>query len=703
MAYTGIASAPAVGSVGQPSQLSIVGTPSSLSTPPEIYWYVQSAPANSAIKTLDQYNVLAAFVAGSSTSYSGPLPLGTQRSDIRLQTNAAGATFTPDVPGQYVIAAYDITHYKFVPHFGGHVPASGNLGDADNELVALPAYTGLSGAGAAPVTTSSVWVQETKTRTFGVGADTCKLQLTGYDTGLVTTQTNPDNAKIIQANSAAAKVAALDSNVLAALDSIKSYTTSSGSSTSALIIDTTLFLVNAWNGHIAYVSSWSVHGVQDGVNQLTAPSPTDLASCATALQDLYTQYNAHRVYTTGGVHNGADPGNQPTGISFAPDLTGLRNAWLSLRYNIFNHATVSTTVHLGGSTTPVDGGTWEWLEAPRAGSLAHLIAQTKALRTFYSSHTRKTTQAAPHNAADADNTITSGSLTSAAGIWGVINAVADSMEHHMANTKPDGSAPVTAYHNKPTLVKFPFRAANQESAARLLELLWIQFEAHALDGTNGGTTLSHNAQLWGGSNGQTGTTNLTRPIVFGSASATNGSGNFYAFAKAWNKATAAIASGYAAPDFTNSSMMQLAAVGGWTLPAQTRRLSGSGKWIERAVRLRRALRVAHVVVGLTVPDACPLGLQVHVAKARVLRVEHLGRRVTHARAEGAVVAACRNPEPSRVAGAIGRLTGDALRPAGSARATATSRSPSLPSLRTTGASGPSGPAERLAAGASRPR
>ena len=151
MAYSSIAVAPAVGSVGTPVQLSVVGTPASLSNPPEVYWYIQSAPANSAIRTLDQFAVLTAYVNGSLATYTGPLPTGTQRADLRLQTNAAGATFTPDVPGQYVIAAYDITHYRFVPHFGGHVPGAGQLGDTDNELAALPAYTGLSGAGAAPV------------------------------------------------------------------------------------------------------------------------------------------------------------------------------------------------------------------------------------------------------------------------------------------------------------------------------------------------------------------------------------------------------------------------------------------------------------------------------------------------------------------------------------------------------------------------
>ena len=156
------------------------------------------------------------------------------------------------------MACRDVTHYTFTPHYGGHVPVGANLADLTNELGALPAYTGLSALGVAPVVTASVFVAETKSRTFGVGADTVKLQITGYDN--TPDPYNPNRAMLVSPSSPLAKQAVTDNDVLAAIDAIRA---DAGNAIAFAVMSNLSVLnalVSAWSNHLTDNETLSTHG-----------------------------------------------------------------------------------------------------------------------------------------------------------------------------------------------------------------------------------------------------------------------------------------------------------------------------------------------------------------------------------------------------------------------------------------------------------
>lgn len=146
MSFTSANFAPTIGTVGTETRIAINGAPTASETDTlhrARYAYLRSVPAGSSLRTLDDLDELASFLAGTTTYYAGSLPLVTERSSLRLRELPGGFfSFTPDVPGLYTLEIFDATEYRFLPHYNGHIPAAGEVAELDNEEAALPGYAG---------------------------------------------------------------------------------------------------------------------------------------------------------------------------------------------------------------------------------------------------------------------------------------------------------------------------------------------------------------------------------------------------------------------------------------------------------------------------------------------------------------------------------------------------------------------------------
>jgi hypothetical protein len=487
---------PNIGAVGTETGLHIAGDLVGLSNPKVVFWYVRSAPSASSAKTLDEYDTLAAFLTQQTTSYTGPLDLNTELSDLRLSLTPAGAKFSPDAPGEYVFEAHDVTQYRFEEHYGGHVPAAGQVRELDNELTALPGYTGLAGAGVAPVYQLDYFVSEVRSRSFGAGTDTATLTIALSND---TTLDAPGSVVLKPAGTVIAKIAATNADVIAAVQSFKAF---SGLSVAAMLESQGLVqLFGAYSRHLALAATFDTHGAVDGVNGLASSSTTTLAGAIAILNDLRIKYSAHRVLTSGGVHVGADATNVVT----APACTNVQTArtlWIDLYAAIDAHVMVDTTVHVAGPTTPVDGGGRVWLEAPLAGNVAHLVQQTNALAALYARHLAKVTNAAPHAAADTDNVLVGVNFNTIESACTVLNLMADALERHAANEASPGAPAATAYHQHAgapvfSRLKIPFRASSPITLQKTAEAIAVALEAHAAGFYSDAAGGLHGSAAWG--------------------------------------------------------------------------------------------------------------------------------------------------------------------------------------------------------------
>jgi hypothetical protein len=500
MAISSLQASPAVSLPGQAVQVCPVGT---WETALELRWYLSAAPASSALPTLETYE-----------------DLGKERASIRLESNASGATFTPDVPGQYTVALYPTTIYRFHKGYSDALPATGELAQADNEEDALPAYAG--GTAAVTPITLDVWVADSISMTIGQGADTATLRILTADNEVVTAEsiasllTKP--VTLTPGTSAAAKVGVYDADVLTVLDAIAEETADNtprliqnlsigwgqffldpdGSSDAPLY--TLFLLVTIWNRHLLLDAGATIdtHGGADATNPIALSNPTDLATSIAVLNQAKTKYAAHRIKTSGSTHGAADSTNVVT----APDATTFATAcdlWEDLWLMVNRHAVMPNSVHTQvGVTKPVDGAAGQHLERPR--TTLQLIQRTTALRTLYNGHLGKTTTAAGHANPDTDNTVTAATFAlTLDGIASLANALADSIEHHGANLKTDGTAAASAYHESggnaivDTGAKVQGRASaqNPESIVKTLSGILIAMQAHALNDD------VHGSEVWG--------------------------------------------------------------------------------------------------------------------------------------------------------------------------------------------------------------
>lgn len=486
MALT-IQTSPNVGAVGATVEITTTGTPTAVQThtvTPELRFYIRSGPATSKLPTLDQYDELELYRAGTITSYGGPLDINTTRDSLRLRATPGGATFTPDAPGVYTLEVFDVSAYSFLPTFGGNVPATGELAEVDNEEAALPAYAG--GTAQAPSDTGTLYVFEEKSRVFGVAPHTATLTVRTY--GDTIHLLDPDRVKLTPASTAIAKAAASDRDVARVLADIRNTTSnlfenlvvrldigSSYSDGNALSQ-----IVSAWGNHVQTTVGYALHGIPDATNTVAGSTATDLASAIVRLNNLRTAYNAHVVYTTGTVHAFASPGDV-TAHAACTNLATALTLWADLRLKLSNHGENVTAHPPGvGGVTAVDGAMTLWTEPPQNED--ELVTQVEDLITVYNGHRSRDAFSAPHAAQDSDNVLSTSGIDwttiSKDAAYQVINKLCDALERHAANLDENSAPAGSAYHNNGSTIRIAARASDDVSAANAVELLMVHLERH---------------------------------------------------------------------------------------------------------------------------------------------------------------------------------------------------------------------------------
>ena len=471
MAITSVTQAPAVGTVGQPITLYARGTQAGN----QLRWYIRSAPAMSALRTLDQYDTT--FPAdGSAPPALAPLPLSTTLADLRLKGTAAnGATFTPDVAGTYTIEVRDVTTWNKIPHFGGDIPSSGQVSELDNETAALPAYAG--GTAQAAVKTGNVVVAETHTCRIGFDpAHTATLAIRTYGS-LVDPTPGIRAITLTPGSSALAKLAALDTSLAVIM---REAMAAVGLSDLVVWTSSLQDLITGWNSHCLR-TTWTVHGSTDATNVVTAPDCTNLATAQTLLQNIASVYNAHRVDVAGApaIHAAADTSNafsMSIGTTTADAI-----AYYVALYNAFASHATSATYHSGIAGYLGDGAIGDWTEATRdPQTLTELVDAANALSTAYTHHIAKVSQTA-HANADNDNTVLA-IVTGTTDVtpWiAAVNKWANSINNHTQNLKSDGSA--ASYHSSPGGKLVTNRASDKRTLLLTIAECIVASTAHMLD------------------------------------------------------------------------------------------------------------------------------------------------------------------------------------------------------------------------------
>jgi hypothetical protein len=497
MALT-INTSPNVGAVATKVEITITGTPTAVQTAtitPALRFYIRTGPATSKLPTLDQYDELQQYRAGTLSAYGGTLDTNTTRESLRLDATARGASFEPDVPGLYTLEVYDVSDYKFLPRFGGNIPAAGELAETDNEEAALPAYAG--GIGQAPTDTATFYVYEEKSRVFGVAPHTATLTIRTY--GDTMHLLDPERIKLVPAGTPLAKMAASSRDVARVLADWKKTSANLYEATVARLDATTTYadgnalsiVSAAWHNHVQTSAGYALHGAADGVNTV-AGSAVDLASAIIRLNNLRTAFNAHVILTAGAVHGAADGGSVVATAACSTLQTAL-DLWRDIRLALSGHGD-NPTAHVPGiGVAAIDGDLMPWTEPPQ--NLAELLTQTEDLVTLYNTHRIKTAFAAPHAAADASNDVVSSGIDwtniSKEAAYAIINQIADALERHSKNLDVNSVA-TTVYHTTPDKsVKVATRASDDASAANTLELLIVQMERHFA------STTAHGAKTFG--------------------------------------------------------------------------------------------------------------------------------------------------------------------------------------------------------------
>ena len=444
MTVTAISVNAVSGNVGQTYTVSPAGQP--VGTDPRFYF--DTVPAGSALLAL------ASFIAPPQDI-----------TQWRMKSVAAGGSFTPDVPGIYVIRLRDVTVVRPQPHYLGQVVA----GPSDNE-VQSPNY---GGGAAAPEVITTFYVAQTIERTIGFGPDKATLDIRVISN-------SPDNGNpavipvtLINGATSAAKMAINDTilqEVLTALRSeidLNTYLHVLGSAFS--------ILTNNWIGHVN-LTNGTVHAVSDTANSLVSTTCSNLSTAIALLSDLQTKYNAHRVLSA--VHGGfPDAINAMTGSPGATLATATFFCQAA-KYTFEQHAT-SNLFH---GLSLGDGAAGEWIEAPV--TLVDLVRVTNQLAALYEGHRVKTAYTA-HAASDATNFVGNITPTTLPQLYELLNRQAAAMNNHAQNLKNDNTAPVTPFHQNKGARLVLNQASDPRSAALTFEECWLAIERHSLDG---GTT-----------------------------------------------------------------------------------------------------------------------------------------------------------------------------------------------------------------------
>lgn len=111
------------------------------------------------------------------------------------------------------------------------------------------------------------------------------------------------------------------------------------------------------------LTAGGVHGAADSTNTITAANATDTATRIALANDLRTKYEAHRIRTSGGVHGAADTVDVITAPVATDDATALMLALdLKAKYNAHRVLTAGAVHGAADSANPVTSA------APSAGA-----------------------------------------------------------------------------------------------------------------------------------------------------------------------------------------------------------------------------------------------------------------------------------------------------------------------------------------------
>lgn len=468
MAITALRMTPEIPAVGQSVTVTPVGTPSG-----ELRYYLLSAPPSSGLSTLATYEEEGKALA-----------------DIRLSlTGSNQATFTPDAPGQYTVVVRDVTVYRFVPSYGGEVPAAGDPASADNEEEAFT-VDGNTTAQVSdfPPSGQEVWCYEVVSRQIGFGQDTATLSIAAVEDEVVDHTDVPEPVTLAPGQTAPSKVAAYDAAVLRAVQSVEELTFGSGQIASHS--DILAELVEAFNEHIG-LQQWKVHTNADATNTLASTSDVSatLAAIGTRLDDIVAKFNAHRVLTAGPVHVSADNSNVMTAGSVATLADAI--AYYEHVYRKLYFHCVTPSFHDTSTPNEIVDGYLGWLAEPPTtlSNLAQALNGTEGTRWenygltwLYERHIGRVLHSAHYGSGlgpDAENVVLFLGGTPS-NLYATANALADALTRHIRNQDALGNAAATPYHyTDAKKSRIPVRrASDARSLAVCIEELWLCMESH---------------------------------------------------------------------------------------------------------------------------------------------------------------------------------------------------------------------------------
>lgn len=468
MAITALRMTPEIPAVGQSVTVTPVGTPSG-----ELRYYLLSAPPSSGLSTLATYEEEGKALA-----------------DIRLSlTGSNQATFTPDAPGQYTVVVRDVTVYRFVPSYGGEVPATGDPAAADNEEESFT-VDGNTTAQVSdfPPSGQEVWCHETVSRTIGFTQDTATLSIAVVQDDVVDHVSVPDPVTLTPGQTAPSRVAVYDVAVLRAVQSVEELTFGSGQI--ANHFDVLSELVEAFNEHIGR-QQWKVHTNADATNTLASTSDVSatLAAVGARLDDIVAKFNAHRVLTAGPVHVSADTSNVMTAGSVA-DLDSAIAYFEHVYRKLYFHC-VTPAYHDASTPNDIVDGYLGWLAEPPTTltELARAINGTEGTRWenygltwLYEKHIGRVLHSAHYGSGlgpDAENVVLFLGGTPS-NLYATANALADALTRHIRNQDALGNAAATPYHyTDAKKSRIPVRrASDARSLAVCIEELWLCMESH---------------------------------------------------------------------------------------------------------------------------------------------------------------------------------------------------------------------------------
>lgn len=327
-----------------------------------------------------------------------------------------------------------------------------------------------------------LWVAQRITRQIGETPVSATLSIRMVDDRVLTREEDPYSVKVIPSSDPLSKIAVFASPVLRILDYLRDNYAAGGltvglrgTQNGGSLSDRYFESIGKYNLHLGLATTATVHNSADNTNTVPGAAVTTLANAFTQLNLLRTALLAHAASAV--FH---DSSSTPYTLSALTDNKDLEAACLAagvLWGSLGAHGSNSTAHGPAG-----DYASWEPREAPTV--LADLLTMTDDITAAYNTHRVKTSNGAPHAAADAENLLTTGSLASPEGFVNTANAWADALERHGYNKAADGSAAATAYHSSSDPVtKIAFRASNVVTAFRLVETIERAYILHALNDT----------------------------------------------------------------------------------------------------------------------------------------------------------------------------------------------------------------------------